>query len=949
MLLYLNITWKSNSKSNSPLRAIISIFTLLLSISLLGQELPPVTNFTPEQYGADNQNWMLSQDHSGRIYVANNKGLLEFNGSRWHVYPTHNESIMRSVNVIGGKIYTGCYMSFGYWERDSNGELYYVPWSDQLSLEIIEDEQFWNIIEYQDWVIFQSLDRLVIVHSRSNQVHIIEPPAGIVKSFLVNGQIYYQVQGLGIYTVTEGIGMLVTEDPIALTNRVVGIVRLNSDLLVFTENNGIFKLLNGKLQAFQVDSDELIKSSAIYSVIKLRNNDIVMGTIGSGVVVISSEGKLLYNIDKSNSLFNNTVLNLFEDRNQNIWMGFDNGIGCMNVDSPIRSYVDISGQIGTTYDSAVQNDLLYLGTNNGLYVQAIGSNSGFIRIPGTEGQVWSLNLINNKLYAGHNSGTFLVEGMQATLISEVQGTWDILALSDDKMLQGKYFGLFVLESLADGSMMEHKLNGFDISSRQFGFSHPDTILVNHEYKGVFKLAVDLEAKAINWYQEVADVEKSSHSGLISYGGQILYANKFGVYQYDSSLGRFTNNEQLSQLFDNNEYTSGKMVLDDFNNLWIFTSSYLCRIQPQAVGNDFKIDRIPIPFLNRQELVGFENINAYIDEQYLFGNSTGYLVIDPESLQTDRSVYKIRLDQVLSTSFNDQPNLMALDSVYELNSEQNNFEFHYFIPDYQKYQVSSYQYQLEGLYDTWSDWSASSSVAFNNLSPGKYRLNIRGKVNNAITDNVQEYSFVILKPWYATNKAIILYSIVSFLLILLINWLYKRYYRAQQQRMLEQTTKDLRLQELASKQQIIQLQNEGLQQEIDSRTRELTLSAMNTVNKNSLLNQIKTELAQIKEPEDIKKLVKLIDNNIDNKEDWRSFEKAFNHADKDFFKKVKEKHPEFTSGDLRLCMYLRLNLSSKEIAPLLNISVRSVEIKRYRLRKKANIPREIDLNQYFMEL
>jgi len=80
-----------------------------------------------------------------------------------------------------------------------------------------------------------------------------------------------------------------------------------------------------------------------------------------------------------------------------------------------------------------------------------------------------------------------------------------------------------------------------------------------------------------------------------------------------------------------------------------------------------------------------------------------------------------------------------------------------------------------------------------------------------------------------------------------------------------------------------------------------------------------------------------------------FEEAFNNADKGFFKKIKKVHPKLTANDLRLCMYLRMNLSSKEIAPLLNISPRSIEIKRYRLRKKIDLERNVNLNDYFINL
>ena len=89
--------------------------------------------------------------------------------------------------------------------------------------------------------------------------------------------------------------------------------------------------------------------------------------------------------------------------------------------------------------------------------------------------------------------------------------------------------------------------------------------------------------------------------------------------------------------------------------------------------------------------------------------------------------------------------------------------------------------------------------------------------------------------------------------------------------------------------------------------------------------------------------------MNNTNDWKMFEEAFNNADKDFLKKIKEKHKALTPNDLRLCAYLRLNLSSKEIAPLLNISARSVEVKRYRLRKKMNLPHESSLTNYILEI
>jgi len=125
--------------------------------------------------------------------------------------------------------------------------------------------------------------------------------------------------------------------------------------------------------------------------------------------------------------------------------------------------------------------------------------------------------------------------------------------------------------------------------------------------------------------------------------------------------------------------------------------------------------------------------------------------------------------------------------------------------------------------------------------------------------------------------------------------------------------------------------------------------MSLIKKNEFLNNIKNELKNSENSKNLKHVVKIIDKNLNNTDDWNLFEEAFNNADKDFLKKIKNSHQTLTSNDLRLCAYLRLNLSSKEIAPLLNISPRSVEVKRYRLRKKMGLSHEANLSDYILEI
>ena len=198
-------------------------------------------------------------------------------------------------------------------------------------------------------------------------------------------------------------------------------------------------------------------------------------------------------------------------------------------------------------------------------------------------------------------------------------------------------------------------------------------------------------------------------------------------------------------------------------------------------------------------------------------------------------------------------------------------------------------------------------------------------------------------------AIAFYILNIILLSFLINNLYTRYYRRQQIKYVEETKKELALKELSNTKALVEAKNDQLNQRIENKNRELAISTMSMIKKNTLLGSIKDQLLKINEISDLKKVVRNIDQNISNDDDWNFFEEAFNNADQDFLKKIKEIHPKLTPNDLRLCAYLRLNLSSKEIASLLNISSKSVEIKRYRLRKRMNLDHGTNLIGYILSV
>ena len=307
------------------------LFTCLLVGNMFAQELPPIDVFYPDEYGGENQNWSVSQSADKYIYVANDKGLLEFNGAKWQLYPSPNNTIMRSVRVINDKIYTGCYMEFGFWESDNFGQLKYNSISQKLTKPLIEDEQFWNILDFDGWVLFQSLNRIYIYNVKEDNFKIIESESRITNMFNVDETIYFQKLNDGIYKIERGAEEKVFQSNIINDKILINIFKKENYLLLQTQEHGFFVWKSDKLSKWNIPAAKTLKDLSVYSSIQLSDGGFVLGTISQGIINLSENGRIKYSISKRKGLSNNTVLSLFEDLDNNIWLGLDNGINCINM------------------------------------------------------------------------------------------------------------------------------------------------------------------------------------------------------------------------------------------------------------------------------------------------------------------------------------------------------------------------------------------------------------------------------------------------------------------------------------------------------------------------------------------------------------------------------------------------------------------------------------------
>ena len=416
------------------------ILIFLICFSVKAQLLPPIQSYTPEEYNGANQNWMIDGSIDNKILFSNSEGLLVYDGTTWVNYNSPNGSLIRSVKFIDDLIYTGAHSDFGYWEKLSNGTLYYTSLIKKLNLNLEEDEEFWKILTLDNWIIFQSLHRFIFLDKNSNEVKYLKIDDTIITSFVINNQIYFSLQ--------SGFFKLINGQPVQIINNIASSPIINAfktkdGLLFLTENDGFYIEKNpGNLTKINSYLD-FNNNFSIFSSLQLNDNSFVLGTVGQGLIFLDSNLKYVNKIDKSNGLINNTVLSLFQDFENNIWLGLDNGISVININSPFKIYSDDNGVLGTVYASKVYNNFLYVGTNQGLYYKKYNTNEAFKLMLNTSGQVWSLEEIDGLLFCGHDKGTFIIQNSIAQKIDGTIGSWTFKKIPNNssEILEGSYNGL----------------------------------------------------------------------------------------------------------------------------------------------------------------------------------------------------------------------------------------------------------------------------------------------------------------------------------------------------------------------------------------------------------------------------------------------------------------------------------------------------------------------------
>lgn len=912
------------------IRYLLALCCLLPTIGggfLRAQEGPRIRNITPEEYQARNQNWAFAQDERGTLYAANSGGILRYDGARWSQLQLPGGPIVRSVLVVGDRLYAGGYGEFGYFTGLGGENPTYVSLSERLPDGGRLREEIWHIAPLPDGtVIFQSFAALFVHDDR--RVYRVQPPGIMMFARVRGAELLVPVTGQGIYRWRPGADFRLLPGTEALgEQRVAGIVvGAGTDLLIATQYGGIYEWTNERLRPWTSAVGPEGYRQRINRFTRLRDGTLAVGTILAGLYLLHPDGTLATHSTRDNGLQNNTVLALHEDRAGDLWLGLDRGIDLVLREGALRHFTSDQQAVGAVYAAARYDGRFYLGTNQGVFVRPLAEpRTPFVLVPGTQGQVWELRPTPNGLLCGHNEGTFLLRGDRAELISPYSGGWQTLPPAGDSTcwLQASYTGLVRL-SFAGGSWTAHYLPDFVAPLRSITWVGPRTLLALHNARGGYRLELTPDYRGYRRIDTLAAPELvQPFLGAFAEGPLIQTREQY--------------------------YTTGPAGLEPVDHWRGLDLTPPVRYLPGraqrrewfAVGDDrvtFYRDTQRVAEFPLRMPADYPKIIAWGDSAYLFCTDEGYAILAGEPPSAPPPPVYIAAAYRADGAW--VPLADTSSAVRILPYRNNHLRVRFGQPLYDR--AVRFRYRLRGYSEQWSEWSSLSEREFTNLPEGTYRLEVAGDWS----DRVANWRFRIRPPWYRSAAA---YAIYLLLLPCVAYLLYRLHRRrlANQARLLEiKRERELQRQRILARNR--QLQADNLR-----KSEELANSTLNLAKKNEMLLGLKEELKttsrrQGETGHNYQRLLHLIDRQLGDEEDWAIFESHFNEVHAAFLKRLCKQHPELTPGELKLSAYLRMNLSSKEIAPLLHISVRGVENKRYRLRKKLHLDGDDSLNAYLME-
>lgn len=954
-------------------------FLLLLGQGTLG--VPFITNIPHEETMGGAQNWQMAQGKNGNMYFGNNFGLLRFNGRDWKLFVLPNHTFVRSLFITeDDRIYVGGQDELGFFFPNRQGTLEYYSLIDKISEKFRAFGDVWYISYYENDIFFNTTKYIFQYKISQKSIKAYEVEPNLNWTFMgVNNKTLFAHKGKNIFCYKNESWVEIPT--ILLHNALISHSTPcnNGETLLTTRRNGVY-MLNGEWKLKKLPIEPQVISQGINKCIVMNDSTYIIGTISNGVYIIHKDGTLVQHFYSKNGLQNDNVRSLYIDANGLLWLGLDEGISIIHINEPTITHISPENNISIPiYTSKIYKGMFLMGTSDGIFSTSLYQkghpsnniyNNTYKKLPDINGQVWNIEEVNGRLFMGHHDGVFELLNEKAHFISkEGGGTWKFRGTSTSQdIITGMYSGLQYLEQSERGNynMAEIANNTFKESFRFLEIDDVNKIVwTSHPYRGIYRFKMDDGYKKIieqDYFTTKDGLPQNLNNYVFKINGNVVFATEKGIYRFDTKRKRFVPDMEYKPIFGN--IPIKYIVQDNKQRIWF--------VKEKSLGVVDNGHLRYFPEFEGKLITGFEHIYPYNDENIFVGSYSGLMCLNYKSYIQPGEKPTVSINRVMAGGIKDS---LLFDGYFISNGKIINTQpasTHISLtPDFNTIHVEfssmqgmfnktfKYSFRLKGLESTWSLWSEKNEKEYTNLSYGNYVFEVMAQDNLGNQSDIASYEFFINPKWYQTKVAYILYICLFLLSIYLVQWYQTKRLRIQREAYEEEQRKLKYLHELEiehNEREIITLKNAHLESEISFKNKELASATMHLYKRGRLLGKIKQDLISAtqkvnlrEEKADFLRLQKLIHEEEKRDNDWEQFAIHFDDVHNRFLERMKTRYPELSSSDLKVLAYIKMNLSSKEIAQLLNITVKGVEVARYRLRKKLQLPTGIQLSEFVLSV
>lgn len=913
------------------LKYIIILLFLFVKISTFAQDLLPfVKNFSKTDYKGDNQVWDAVQANDNAFYFANNHFFLRYDGVKWEKYSLPNQTIIRAICADGDKIYCGSYNEFGYWRR-IGGRMVYFTLSDNKKLfkNASDNEEVWKIFKFQGSIYFQTFNQLFVYNGST--IKRVTFPFQISYCFIVDKKIYVASIKNGLYLYENERYTKILQSN-KLDNTIVhGIEKMQNETYIFTHRKGVYICRNNQIINWNNALNERFKTELINTTQRLPDGKIAVGTAFQGLYIIDLKRNTYVNISRSNALKNNSVLSMSIDSENNLWLGLDNGISHIEINSPFQFFSDNSGVLGSVYALTTTENGYLLGSNHGLFNY---EDKNLSLIPNSQGQIWDIKKVNNNYIIGHNEGTYVLSKKKYTKLNAENGGWELLKSKFSNVyFQANYSGIVAYKDSTDFSRFT-RFSGIIKPIKHIAQVKPNELWAADNFKSLYKIVYndDFSEIVTTNITGLSNLDKDYAVKLFQFKNEIYFLIHGRWYIFNKK----TNKLEINVFFDNTFKNTSQIISIDANQFLVLKNGLLYLLSLSK--NKFIWKLIPSKYYDGKIINN--DVKIYKQQNLLHVSlDDGFFIYDMNKQKIANNIYKIEAfyhNKLVSpntvVNHNESIEIHIVDSNYGHNRA------HLF------YKIDGTLHHMpikEGKLILNNMTSGTSTVHFFKFNGQKYQL-------------VGQYSVTVGRPWYFSNLLILFY--ISF--IFLVSYLYYRWNKMRYKQEIA-----LKEEEIKHQKSIMDLELEAArtlkQQEIDkhilevqvqTKAAEIAGKSLSIAKQTELIDSIRNILDSEEDMRSLKNRIKSsIKVNSINKNEWKSFETNLMQSNSAFVHTLNQKFPNLSPKDIKLCIYLKMNLSTKEIAPLMSISFRGVELQRYRLRKKLNVGTDVILSKFLISL